>query len=40
VPRLVVVSNRVPDAEESRQAGGLAVAVDAALRRDLIRLER
>jgi trehalose 6-phosphate synthase len=33
VPRLVVVSNRVPDAEGSRQAGGLAVAVDAGLRR-------
>jgi len=33
VPRLVVVSNRVPDAEGSRQAGGLAVAVEAALRR-------
>jgi trehalose 6-phosphate synthase len=34
-PRLVVVSNRVsvPDPEGPRQAGGLAVAVDAALRR-------
>ena len=34
-PRLVVVSNRVsvPDPEGPRQAGGLAVAVDAALKR-------
>jgi trehalose 6-phosphate synthase len=34
VPRLVVVSNRVavPDPEGPRQAGGLAVAVDAALK--------
>jgi trehalose 6-phosphate synthase len=34
VPRLVVVSNRVavPDPEGPRQAGGLAVAVNAALR--------
>jgi trehalose 6-phosphate synthase len=34
-PRLVVVSNRVsiPDPEGPRQAGGLAVAVDAALRK-------
>src|SRR5215472_4552914 len=35
MPRLVVVSNRVsvPDPEGPRQAGGLVVAVDAALRR-------
>jgi trehalose 6-phosphate synthase len=35
LPRLVVVSNRVsvPDPEGPSQAGGLAVAVDAALRR-------
>jgi trehalose 6-phosphate synthase len=34
-PRLIVVSNRVsvPDTEGPRQAGGLAVAVDAALKR-------
>ena len=34
VPRLIVVSNRVaiPDPEGPRQAGGLAVAVDAALK--------
>ena len=34
MPRLVVVSNRValPDPEGPRQAGGLAVAVDAALK--------
>jgi trehalose 6-phosphate synthase len=34
-PRLIVVSNRVevPDPEGPRQAGGLVVAVDAALRR-------
>jgi trehalose 6-phosphate synthase len=35
LPHLVVVSNRVsvPDSERPHQAGGLAVAVDAALRR-------
>jgi trehalose 6-phosphate synthase len=35
VPRLILVSNRVtvPDPEGSRQAGGLAIAVDAALKR-------
>jgi trehalose 6-phosphate synthase len=35
VPRLIIVSNRVavPDPEGPRQAGGLAVAVNAALRR-------
>jgi trehalose 6-phosphate synthase len=35
VPRLIVVSNRVaiPDPEGPRQAGGLAVAVNAALKR-------
>jgi trehalose 6-phosphate synthase len=35
VPRLVIVSNRValPDPEGPRQAGGLAVAVNAALKR-------
>jgi trehalose 6-phosphate synthase len=34
VPRLIVVSNRVavPDPEGPRQAGGLAVAVNAALK--------
>jgi len=34
VPRLIVVSNRVavPGRGASRQAGGLAVAVDAALK--------
>ena len=35
MPRLVVVSNRVavPDPEGPRLAGGLAVAVNAALKR-------
>ncbi len=34
MPRLIVVSNRVavPDPEGPRQAGGLAVAVNAALK--------
>jgi trehalose 6-phosphate synthase len=35
MPRLILVSNRVavPDSKGPRQAGGLAVAVDAALKR-------
>ena len=34
MPRLILVSNRVavPGSEAPRQAGGLAVAVDAALK--------